>query len=114
MLTGVKYEIKTGTAFNFAACMNRLLFLCLLIVSARGFCQEKTISGIVFDKVNKDRIASVNVRNTTTGRSVYNNLKGEFTIEASEGDELVFSKQGFHADTVKVQNHTPLAIYLEP
>jgi hypothetical protein len=114
MLTGVKYGIKTVLALNFAAYMKIWVFLCLLMVSARGFSQERSVSGIVFDKVNKDRIASVNVRNTTTGKSVYNNLKGEFTIEARKGDQLIFSRQDFHSDTVQVESFAPLAIYLAP
>lgn len=114
MLTGVKYVIKTWRAFNFTGYMKGWLFLCLIALSAKGFSQVRTVSGIVFDKINKDRIASVNVRNTTTGKSVYNNLKGEFTIEAREGDQLIFSRQDFHPDTITIQNLTPLAIYLAP
>src|SRR6202034_1619216 len=29
------------------------------------------------------------------------------------GDQLVFTRQDYHADTVKVQNNAPLAIYME-
>ena len=114
MLTGVKYELKTRRAFNFAVCMRIWFFLYLVMVSTSGFSQEKTVSGILFDKVTKDRIASVNVRNTTSGKSVYNNLKGEFTVEAREGDQLIFSRQDFHADTIRVASYAPLAVYLAP
>jgi hypothetical protein len=88
------------------------IFLCLLIISAKCFSQEKVVTGIVFDKESKDRIASVNVRNTTTGLSVYNNLKGEFKINAQAGDQLVFVRQEYQADTIKVQSNASLAIYM--
>jgi hypothetical protein len=76
------------------------------------FSQEKTVAGIVFDKESKDRIASVNIHNITAGIAVFNNLKGEFAIKAKEGDQLVFTRQAYHPDTVKVENNTPLAIYM--
>ncbi|MDB4901086.1 MAG: hypothetical protein JWQ63_367 [Mucilaginibacter sp.] len=88
------------------------IFLCLLIISAKCFSQEKVVTGIVFDKESKDRIASVSVRNTTTGLSVYNNLKGEFKINAQAGDQLVFVRQEYHSDTIKVQSNISLAIYM--
>ncbi len=88
------------------------IFLCLFIISAKCFSQEKVVTGIVFDKESKDRIASVNVRNTTTGLSVYNNLKVEFKINAKEGDQLVFVRQEYNSDTIKVQSNVSLAIYM--
>jgi hypothetical protein len=66
----------------------------------------------VFDKDSKDRIASVNVRNATTDISDYNNLKGEFKINAKAGDVLIFSRTDYHPDTVKIKNNAPLAIYM--
>lgn len=77
-----------------------------------GFAQEKTVAGIVFDKNSQDRIARINVVNLNTGKSVYNNLNGVFTIEAEPGDRLVFKKQDYYNDTVKIESHLPLAIYL--
>jgi hypothetical protein len=92
--------------------MRSWLFVCLLFFGIKCFAQEKTVAGIVFDKESKDRIASVDIHNITKGLSVYNNLKGEFKINASEGDQLVFSRQDYHNDTIKVQNNSPLAIYM--
>ncbi|WP_183568686.1 hypothetical protein [Mucilaginibacter sp. SP1R1] len=88
-----------------------LLFLCTL--SAKVFAQQKTIDGIVFDKESKDRIAKVNVENTTTGKSVYNTFKGEFKIEAKPGDMLIFTKADHYADTLQVQNNASLAVYMK-
>jgi hypothetical protein len=89
------------------------LVLCFLFLTVKCFSQDKTVAGIVFDKESKDRVATVNIRNITTGASAYNNLKGEFKIAAQSGDQLVFSKPEYHSDTVKIQSNAPLAIYME-
>jgi hypothetical protein len=88
------------------------LFLFFFVAVSRCFSQEKPLEGIVFDKDSKERVASVNIRNTTTNLADYDNLKGEFKIKAVTGDQLVFSRQGYKPDTIKVQNKAPLAIYL--
>jgi len=104
---------KHCRTFIFGATMKiwMLLFFCTL--SVKVFAQQKTIDGIVFDKESKDRIAKVNVLNTTTGKSVYNTFKGEFKIDAKPGDILVFTKFDHYADTLQVQNNTSLAIYMK-
>jgi hypothetical protein len=92
--------------------MRSWLFVCLFFFAIKCFAQEKTVAGIVFDKESKDRIASVSIHNITKGLAVYNNLKGEFKINASAGDQLVFSRLDYHNDTIKVQSNNPLAIYM--
>lgn len=81
-------------------------------MAINGFAQEKSVAGIVFDKNSQDRIARVNVVNISTGKSVYNNLNGVFTIDARPGDQLVFKKQDYYNDTIKIESHLPLAIYM--
>lgn len=88
------------------------LFFCLLLISFKCFSQDSTISGIVFDKLSKDRVASVNIRNLTTSKSIYDNLKGEFKVAAKKGDILVFYKPDYHPDTIKIQTDSPLAVYI--
>jgi len=90
------------------------LFLCLFLIALKGYSQEKSVAGIVFDKNSRERIASVNIRNITAGISVYNSLKGEFKINAREGDQLIFSRENYHSDTIRVVSNAPLAIYLAP
>jgi hypothetical protein len=88
------------------------LCFCLIIITLKCFSQEKPVAGIVFDKDSKDRVASVNIHNITNGQAVYNNLKGEFKINAAKGDRLVFTKQNYHNDTTIVVGDTSLAVYL--
>jgi len=98
---------------SFGIAMRYWVFLLFFGGSVHAFAQAKPIEGIVFDKETKERIAIVNIKNFTTGYSVYNNLKGEFNIEASDGDVLIFSKQYYFSDTVKVLNHNSQAVYLK-
>lgn len=90
-----------------------IVLLCAVQVTA-ALAQEKPIDGIVFDKNSKERIARVNIVNTRSGASYYNNLKAEFKIKALTGDVLVFSKTGYFNDTLTVKNETTLVIYLKP
>lgn len=91
----------------------KLWLLLVFCGTSTVFAQEKPVEGIVFDKETKDRLALIHVRNATTNQAVYNNLKGEFKINAVKGDELIFTKEGYVADTVKVQDKRTLAVYLK-
>jgi len=99
---------------SFDILMKPGLLFCLFILSIRCFSQDKTVAGIVFDKNSKDRIASVQIRNISTGGTIFNNLKGEFKIKATPGDQLVFSREAYHPDTVKIESNAPLAVYMAP
>lgn len=103
-----------GRTFSFGFAMRRSLLVFLFLgFSSVVFAQQNKVDGIVFDKGTNERIAIVNIINTTTGHSVYNNLKGEYSIEARPGDVLIFSKQYYFSDTVKVLNYSSQAIYLK-
>ncbi len=89
----------------------RFLFL-FFLPALQCFAQDKPVEGIVFDKATKARIASINVHDLNNHVTVYNNLKGEFKIKADVGDRLVFTRQDYHPDTVKVESKDALAIYM--
>jgi len=88
------------------------LIFCIITVSA--FAQQKEVTGIVVDKESNARIAKVNIINTGTGQSVYNNFKGEFKINAGPGDVLILSKSDHHNDTLTIKNYLPLVAYMKP
>jgi hypothetical protein len=88
------------------------LLFCFLFAAFNCLAQDKTVQGIVFDKATKERIASVNIHNTTKGFYIYDNLKGEYTVVASVGDQLIFTRQDYLPDTIKVTGKGELAIYL--
>lgn len=89
------------------------LTLFLLVCCCTAFAQAP-VTGIVFDKNSSERIAKVNITNLNSGKTAYNDLKGEFSISAKIGDQLVFSKPDHFSDTVSISSYTPLAIYLKP
>jgi len=93
--------------------MKKWLLLAFTMLALSGFAQQKPVEGIVFDRGTKERIARVNVRNLRNGQSIYNNLKAEFKLNAQPGDYLVFTKQGYFTDTVKVQSMAAMVIYLK-
>ena len=79
-----------------------------------AFAQEKQYDGIVFDRDSKERIAKVNIQNTSSGANNYDNLKAEFKINAKAGDVIIFSKFGYFSDTLRLGAETTLAVYLKP
>lgn len=91
-----------------------LLLFCLLTgISGHVFAQENQVQGIVFDKATKERIARVLVTNLRSKANIYNNLKGEFAIEAKLNDLLVFSRSDFYSDTVRVSSGQAVPVYLK-
>jgi hypothetical protein len=100
-------------ACSFGIAMKLGLFVFLLGYCPVTFAQDKVVDGIVFDKGTNGRIAEVNILNTATGKSTYNNLKAEYHIPANIGDVLIFTKQNYFNDTVKVENYNSLAVYMK-
>lgn len=104
--------------FNFRMRLWLLLLFCGLFFKA--FAQDKPthpqggqVEGVVYDKDTKDRVARTNIINTTTGKFFYNNLKGEFKIDAHPGDQLVFLRQDYFSDTLIVKDYSNLAVSLK-
>jgi len=103
--------------FKFRMRLGLLLFFCGLFFGA--YAQDKQtvnyknpVEGVVYDKDTKERIARTNIMNLTSGESFYNNLKGEFQIDARPGDKLVFLKLDYLADTLTVKDNSNLLISL--
>jgi hypothetical protein len=106
--------ISSGTV-SFSPTMRIGLFITLLcfIYLNGAFAQTKIVDGIIFDATTKERIAKVKVANITSNTSIYNNLQAQFNIAAQPGEVLVFSKEGYFNDTVKLTSQTSLAVYLK-
>lgn len=105
--------IQRGTvSFNPTMKVWLIIILCTIHLPV-AFAQQKNIDGIVFDGTTKERIAKVNIVNLRDNSSIYNNLKAEFKINVKTGDKLVFSKEGFFADTITVKDEPSLLVYLK-
>ncbi len=105
--------MRPGQKFSFSFRMKLWLPLLLCGMFGKALAQEKQVEGIVFDKDTKDRVARTNILNIRTSKSFYNDLKGEFKIDAVTGDKLVFTKQDYLPDTVLVKNNSNIAVYLQ-
>jgi co-chaperonin GroES (HSP10) len=92
-----------------------LYILCLLFFFGKSdfLFAQKQMEGIVFDGDTKQRIAKVRIINVNSGDEVYNNSKGEFSIQVKKGDVLIAASKGFHADTVTIDERPVLLFYLK-
>lgn len=78
------------------------LFACLLLASVSMIhAQTKTVTGTVTDVMNEPLIGvNVTVSGTITG--TITDLDGKYTIQVSQGQELVFSYVGMTTQTITV------------
>ncbi|WP_398454794.1 hypothetical protein AB3466_23500 [Sphingobacterium thalpophilum] len=76
------------------------------------FCQTKRVEGIVFDKNTKQRLGNVKLANLRTGNVIYNNIKGEFDLQARIGDRIVAMSKGYFPDTLAVDDKGLLLFHL--
>lgn len=78
-----------------------LIFVFFSFIPARLIAQEISVQGIVFDRDSKQRLTRVYLHNLQTGGGFYNNTRGEFSVNLSEGTFLEASLIGYEADTIK-------------
>ena len=84
-----------------------LVFLALLFSAVAS---AQTVKGIVTDNQKEPLIGvSIVVKNTPKGTNTDEN--GQFSLQVSENDVLVFSYIGFKTKEVKVGKHTTLNIF---
>src|SRR5258708_6731484 len=112
--------MKPGRKFSFSLRMRLWLLLLFCGLFFSTFAQDKKVrvsvgqvEGVVFDKDTRDRVARTNIINTTTGKSFYNDLKGEFKIDARPGDKLIFLRQDYLPDTLIVKGYANMAVSLQ-
>lgn len=80
--------------------MRKILIVFFFCTAAYFFCQQK-VSGITMSE-NDMVLTSVLVVNISNDKKVYSNSLGEFSIEASENDEIRFVKKGYERVSKKV------------
>ena len=82
---------------------NRLFFCCFLFLSYLGTAQSlftKTLDGkVLFQNTG---VTDVHVMNSTTGKGTITNPTGEFSIEVTLGDTLLFSGVRFRRKNIMV------------
>lgn len=88
-------------------------YLILILISAVSYAQN-IVSGIVMSESNFG-LHDVIVVNINTGKKVYSNHRGNFSIEANINDELRFIKENYERGAKVVHNNdflTPISIHL--
>jgi len=93
----------------------KVLFIAMLMsISIVGVHQinAKEIQGIVYQASDNTALAGVSVSNKRINATAMTDKNGAFTIEALEGDELLFQAVGYIPKTVYVKKDTLLRIYL--
>jgi len=86
----------------------------LVLISAAVFSQQK-IAGRITDNSNTN-INPVLVMNISNQKSVLSSTSGDFTIDASENDEIRFVKEGYYRFDKKVSKedfNAPLSVSLK-
>lgn len=85
------------TPGNFGECSMRYFFIYWFVLM--GFCsfgqQQEQINGIVADSATFAALPHVNIRIKNTYRGTTSDVKGNFAIQASRKDTLVFSFVGY-------------------
>lgn len=82
--------------------MRKIFAVFFFCITAHLFCQQK-VSGKTMSE-NDMVIASVLIVNISNDKKVYSNSSGEFSIEASQNDEIRFVKKGYERVSKKVSS----------
>lgn len=91
--------------------------LCLIVLAFLPFiasAQKRTITGTVFDNENYPLIGAGVVFESNPSQGVITDLDGNFSIEASDDDVLVFSFIGFLDQHIKVGSQSEIIVVLQP
>lgn len=111
--------MQTGYTDFFISRIKWGVILLAMLRVCNGFAQgtqpsaNAAIEGIIFDHDTKERVARTIIFNINSKKFWYNNLKGEFKVDAIPGDKLVFSKQDYLPDTVLIKDASNIAVYLQ-
>ena len=81
--------------------------------NTRGEFQEKTISGVVTDHKGVP-LPGVTVLKRGSYKGLTTNFDGEYSIEAAEGDIIVFRYVGFVTQSFVVEDKTTVNIQMQP
>nr|WP_233173522.1 hypothetical protein [Pedobacter sp. ASV19] len=91
-----------------------LLLLLMCTCTDILHAQQKTVPGFVMDKSNKQRLAKVYIYNPKNDVGIYNNAKGEFTLQVAVGDTLFAALSGYAIDTVVYKGQNSIYFQLTP
>ncbi len=88
------------------------LLLCLIMLPALAFAAQIKVTGTVTD-ADGEPLVGVSVIVKGTQQGVATNLDGGFTINAAEGDVLMFTYIGYRPQEVKVTGTAPITVVMQ-
>src|SRR5690554_2291574 len=89
------------------------LFLLALLLSTAGTAQQQIVAGTVTDAGTNDPLPGVTIAVTGTNRGTITDFNGNYSLEASEGETLVFSFVGYTSREVVVGRGNILNVQLD-
>jgi len=91
-----------------------LVILCFCLTLKVSAQQGSTIKGVVSKKLSTERVPNVLVTNLKTKDFSMSDEGGWFTVKASIGDTLLFTKNEFTDQKIAIINTGDLPVYLQP
>ncbi|HET8687284.1 MAG TPA: hypothetical protein VFM18_11570, partial [Methanosarcina sp.] len=64
--------------------------------------QKVVVTGFITDKLSKQAVRTVSVRNIATGATVVSRSAGQYSVTGSKGNILSFSATGYFTDTLTI------------
>ncbi|MEP7278780.1 MAG: hypothetical protein ABI813_09075 [Bacteroidota bacterium] len=80
-----------------------IIFLVMLMILP-GAVAQQLLKGKIYDKLTDSVLVATTVLNISKKAYALSGRSGSYTIEAVEGDQIIFSSVGYVPDTVKVLN----------
>jgi len=89
--------------------LNKIYVVCLLVVPI-WVAAQTTVTGVVTEDEAGFTLPDVAVTNQNTLEEVFTDIDGVFSIQASEGDVIVFSIEGYDNMTINYGNESSLNV----
>lgn len=91
--------------------LNKIYVVCLLVVPI-WVAAQTTVTGVVTEDEAGFTLPDVAVTNQNTLEEVFTDINGAFSIQASEGDVIVFSIEGYDNMMISYGNESTLNVSL--
>ncbi|MBD5279216.1 MAG: TonB-dependent receptor [Bacteroides sp.] len=94
--------------------MNRLITITLsILIAISAFAQQFTATGVVTSKTDGEPLIGVGVQVKGTTRGTVTDIDGNYKINVSAGEVLIFSYVGYIRQEIKVTSESPLNVKME-
>jgi len=91
-----------------------LIWVCCLLLLTASAQEALTIHGVVSKKLSVERVPQVVIHNLKTNDVMMSDELGWFTVKASVGDTLLFSKDDYTDQKIVILNGNDMPVYMQP